>query len=884
MKIAVSFFLFWFISHIFAQEIVVQGRITDSLHQALPYANIMAEAGQQQAPIFTMTDENGKYKLRLLKKYTYKVIVLYMGYQPVSFKVDSLSEGFIKNIVLQPAENQLNEVVIKADIPVKVSQDTITYKTDRFKTGEERKLKDVLKKLPGMEVDKNGNVSVMGKKVSKVLVEGKPFFGGGTQLAVDNIPADAVDKVVAIDDYNSVSFMKGLTDEQKMIINIKLKEGKKRFVFGDMEAGGGTQQSYLGKANLFYYSPKTNVSFIGNLNNTGEVPMNFSDFMRFEGGIADLGKLKSSFQNFRWIMEMIGAENFLQKQNKFGALQWQQDFGNKIEFSTYAIFLNQKIETQQIDVNQYLGTQTFIENRKTTQNQKDINGLVKMHFRYKASVLNYFDMELLGNIKDADFNSLKTSTTEQAVQNIIENQQDKAYHWTNNLAWHRKINRKNTIRFLQNMTFDKNEPLDDWQTNQPVLSQLLTLQPAGIYKIRQNQRNDNKAWNVELKHYWLINNNHHLYTSIGNHLSFQDFYTQSYQTLDDASNYDLSTSGFHNDLQLHLNDLFGGMQYKLRFNGFIVKAGLFAHRYSWQFEGDYQKYKVKQTLLPEFSLHKKIGLKQKLNFTYRLKANIPEVSKYLKFYYLTGFNTVAKGNPELSYEQAHHFNLSFSHFSMANNLNYYLRLQYQRKESSIKNKIVYAGIDYYTSPVLTHFPDQSMNASLYVKKSFKKFYASVKPYWQVNNYHQNIQNQWKNIQNITQSYQFEAGTYFKKYPNIDIGLLQRINRHLIDEQSHRYIQNIPSLSLAYDYKSFNFKTDYQYIHTKDLLIQRSAYHLASISVIYQKENSPWGLELQGQNLFDNRVVRSYHQSEFIISDTDILVQPRIVMLNLHYKL
>ena len=580
----------------------------------------------------------------------------------------------------------------------------------------------------------------------------------------------------------------------------------------------------------------------------------------------------------------MGVEHFLQKQNKFSALQWQQDFGNKIEFSTYAIFLNQQTGTKQININRYLGAQTLIENRQNTQNQKDVNGLAKLHFRYKAGIFNYFDMELSGNIKDANFDSQEKSVVGPTLEKILENQRDKVFHWTNNLAWYRKLNRKNTLRFLQNISIDNNTPFDFWQTNRPVLSQLLALQPASIYKIGQDQRSNSKAWNVELKHYWLINSNHHLYTSIGNHLLFQDFYTHSYQSLDYGSKYDLSSSGFDNDLRLHLNDLFGGLQYKLRFNGFVVKAGLFAHRYSWQFTGDYQKFKFKQALLPEFSFRKKIGLRQKINFEYRLKANIPEVSKYLRYYYLTGFNNITKGNPELRYEQAHHFNLSFSHFSMVNNLNYYLRMQYQYKPKSIKNKIMYAGIDYYASPVLVSFPSQSMSATLYFKKSFKKFYVSIKPHWQVNNYHQSIQNQWKMIQTTTHNYEFKTGTFFKKYPNVDVGLTISLNRHLLEEHNQSYTQNIPFVSLVYDYKSFNFKADYRYVYTKDLLVQRSVYQVASFSLIYQKDNSPWGVELQGQNLFDNRIIKSYQSSEFIISDTDILVQPRIVMLKLRYKL
>ncbi len=108
--------------------------------------------------------------------------------------------------------------------------------------------------------------------------------------------------------------------------------------------------------------------------------------------------------------------------------------------------------------------------------------------------------------------------------------------------------------------------------------------------------------------------------------------------------------------------------------------------------------------------------------------------------------------------------------------------------------------------------------------------------------------------------------------------------YLMNGQNHQYIQNIPSVNLTYDYKNLNFKAAYQYIYTKDLSVNRSAYHIAGFSLIYQKDNSPWGVELQGQNLFDNRVIKSYQQSDFIISDTAILVQPRIVMIKLRYKL
>ena len=93
-------------------------------------------------------------------------------------------------------------------MPVTVKGDTTTFKTEKFITGEERKLKNVLKKLPGVEVDKKGNVTVQGKKVTKMLVDNKKFFGGNSKLAVENIPANAVGDIEVIDNYNEVAFLK----------------------------------------------------------------------------------------------------------------------------------------------------------------------------------------------------------------------------------------------------------------------------------------------------------------------------------------------------------------------------------------------------------------------------------------------------------------------------------------------------------------------------------------------------------------------------------------------------------------------------------------------------------------------------------------------------
>ena len=104
----------------------------------------------------------------------------------------TITKSETKNYTLFERTESLEEVVIEQEMAVVVKEDTIRYKVDQFKTGDERKLRDILKKLPGVEVDREGNVKVNGKEVKKLMIEGQEFFTGDPKLGVNNIPADAI--------------------------------------------------------------------------------------------------------------------------------------------------------------------------------------------------------------------------------------------------------------------------------------------------------------------------------------------------------------------------------------------------------------------------------------------------------------------------------------------------------------------------------------------------------------------------------------------------------------------------------------------------------------------------------------------------------------------
>ena len=202
--------------------------------------------------------------------------------------LDTKEEDITKDYSLQ-YDNALDEVELTYEMPVSIKGDTLVYNADSFKDGTERKLEDVLKKLPGVEVNDDGEIEVEGKVVSKVMVDGKDFFDGDTKLATKNIPSNAVDKVQVLKNYSEVNQLRGVTNNQDNIaLNIKLKEGKKNFWFGNVTAGSGGSSDdeglYLVQPKLFYYSPKYSVNLIGDLNNIGEVAFTRRDYFNFSGG------------------------------------------------------------------------------------------------------------------------------------------------------------------------------------------------------------------------------------------------------------------------------------------------------------------------------------------------------------------------------------------------------------------------------------------------------------------------------------------------------------------------------------------------------------------------------------------------------------------------
>jgi len=482
-KNGVAFLFFIVAFSLNAQTITLKGTVKDSLQNPLAYANVIAKPTDVSKNLrFSITDDDGYYKLELTKNNTYAISVSYMGYKTATFNVLSAT-NVQKNVILKEAPNQLTEVFI--ELPVMVKEDTITYNTKKFVTGEERKLKQVLKKLPGVEVDKDGGVAVLGKKITTLLVEGKKFFGGGTKLAIENIPANAIDKIQVIDNYNKIAFLKNLTDSDEMAMNIILKEDKKEFVFGDTEVGKGNKNFYRTHSNLFYYSPKTNVNFIGNLNNTGEKTFTFKDYLSFQGGVSAFLRGNSSIYNISGsdFGQFMETQDLVSSTNKFGALNVTKVVNSKLDISGYAIFSHSKNKTLIESVNEY---STFTEEKENTSNSKNILGIAKFNIEYAPNIGEQWYFKTQFKRSDNSINNTILATINNNTNSILTYKDEIATYSNQNIEWHKKLSKKHTFSFAVNATFNKNNPTTLWETNQSILLGLIPIIEENKYFLNPN--------------------------------------------------------------------------------------------------------------------------------------------------------------------------------------------------------------------------------------------------------------------------------------------------------------------------------------------------------------------------------------------------------------
>lgn len=271
---------------------MVKGLVTDSLSgKPLTSATInVLDAKDSSLISFSRSKENGSFEVGKLNVGDFILMISYTGFTK-EIKLFSISTGEpLKDFgnIAMAGNSTLDGVVVLAP-PVQIKGDTVEFNAGSFKVLKPNAVvEDLLKRLPGVEVDKDGNIKANGQDVKRVLVDGKEFFGTDPKLATRNLQADMVNKVQVFDRKSDQSQFTGFDDGNlEPTINLTLKEDKRNGVFGRVTGGAGTDSRYQGKANINKFKKGEQLSFIGQANNINQQGFSFMDALSFSG--ANLG-------------------------------------------------------------------------------------------------------------------------------------------------------------------------------------------------------------------------------------------------------------------------------------------------------------------------------------------------------------------------------------------------------------------------------------------------------------------------------------------------------------------------------------------------------------------------------------------------------------------
>ncbi len=901
------------LSNITYAQIKLQGVVKDSIGNPLELANVIAINQKTQAlESYGITNEAGRYKLDLAKNTIYSLQISYIGMKAFKETISTKEIDIAKNVTLV-ADNALDAVELTYEMPVTVKGDTLIYNADSFKNGTERKLEDVLEKLPGVEINDDGQVEVEGKVVNKLMVNGKDFFDGDTKLATKNIPSNAVDKVQVLRNYSEVGQLRNVTNNQDNIaLNIKLKEGKENFWFGNITAGSGASpdnELYLAQPKLFYYSPKFSLNFIGDLNNIGELAITRRDLRGFGGGFRLPSRRSGTSINLgdNGLNFLTSQNNALEIENKLAATNFSYSPNKALDISGFAIFNSSRILSKETSFVQYTDGDLGIPDETTEQNSKEHSnqGLAKLSASYKPNLNNQLDYDVLGRFS-------KDTQNQNQFSSVIgnTNQLDKVtpFSLNQNLNYYYTLNETNIFAFeAQHLIKNEdpfynallvNDPNNNNETNPDDRDAFDTTAEAmgfntllNNYDFAQNRRIKSNQLDAKLDYYNILNAKSNINFTLGTILSKQQFNSNIFQFLDDGSQFNPTpnfNNGFStNDTDYNFSDFYLGAHYTLKAGKFTITPGFSVHAYgnkNSQFGETFKNNFFK--ILPDFETRVQFKKSESLTLRYNMLNQFTDVTRLAQGLVFNNFNSIQYGEPDLQNALSHNISLFYSSFNLFNYTNVFGRISYSKNIDQIRGLTDFENVIRTSSFFNSNFADESVSANGRIQRTFGKIRASLSSSFNFSKINQFVQGRQSVSERFTQSYRPELRTNFRVAPNLRLRYRYSVTDNNLGTSTTKFITNAPSIDFdAYIWKSVTFKTEYTYTNQSSSVQPSQSFETWDASLAYRKDrDAKWEYEIKATNLLDidSRIRNS--ASNLAVFNSETFIQPRFVTFRIRYEI
>ena len=885
-----------------AQEVKLSGVVRDSLAKPLELASLVAiNKASNALDAYTMTDANGNFSLKLKTNTAYKIQVSALGLQTINDSLTTAQTNLIRDYELR-ADIVLDEVVVK--MPVLIRGDTLIYDADSFKNGSERKLEDIIDKLPGVEINDSGQIEVEGKVVNKLMVNGKDFFDGDTKIATKNIPSSTVDKIQVLKNYGEVGQLRGVGNNQDNVaINIKLKQGKESFWFGNVTTGAGdspTEELYLVQPKLFYYSTKYSINFIGDMNNIGEVALSRRDIRGFGGGFRSPSRQSGTSINLgdNSLNFLTNQSNAQRIENKLATGNFSYSPNEKLDLTGFLIFNSSIIDAKENSFIQYTDTRLQIPDETTeeTSEERSNQGLLKLSASYKPNFNNQVDYDILVRASD---DRQQQNVLSSVIGRTAQLEEVTPFSINQNLNYYFTLNEDNIFAFEAQHLLKNEDPFYNANlANDPNGNDAFdrTATALGLatnlngYDLVQNRKIFSNQLDAKLDYYHIINPKSNLNFTLGTILSHQSFESNIFQFLDQGSQLQ-PTPSFNNglatnDVEYNFSDLYLGVHYRFRTGKFTFTPGFSIHAYG---NNNQQNNILVEDnfirFLPDFETRIQIKKGESLTLNYRMQNQFTDVTRLAQGLVLNNYNSIQYGEPDLQNALSHNISLLYSSFNLFNYTNVFARVSYTSNIDQIRSLTNFESIIRTSTFFNSNFADENFNAFGRIQRTFGKIRASLNAAFNYSKINQFIQGAPSLNEGFTQTFTPGIRTNFKVAPNVSLRYRYSVINNDQGSRSTKFIVQSPSIEFdAYIWEKITLVSNYSYTR-QDLGTQVQSFQNWDAGLSYRKDKeAKWEFELKASNILNIDAQVRNSANNLSVFNAQTFIQPRFITLRGVYNL
>ncbi len=684
-KILISLlFLLFLFAEISAQNMKVYGTIADTTNFGLFNASIIAiRLSDSVLTAYTRSNDQGQFNLTTAID-TCRIIISHPRFADKEYLLvgsQSNNDFNLFKISLPNKTLQLKEVTVFAyKEPVYFKGDTLVYTADSFKVKPNAVVEDLLKKLPGIEVAKDGSIKAQGKKIDKVLVDGDEFFGDDATIATKNLAADGV---VSIQVYDKV--VEGSDDAQK-IMDLKLKEGAKKGYFGKLSGGTDMQSFYEGTALFNKFKNKESISFYASAINTPNQGLNWNDSYKYgieSDGVTTVNDGDNMYTYYQGNQKSGIPKNFA------GAINYKNKINSKLKItSNISAKKTNLIELKNSYQQNLFGDTTFFqENKGNNVNKANI-------FNINTNIEYHYDSSLSFSIAPKfSFNNSQNISIDSTffINEMLENiRKTKISNKKNAINLNTEI-RTEFNKSFKNIKRTLSGYYEFENTKSDGDGNLLTSETNAIANnilsnIDQQKINEANNFNhtAQLKYVEPFTNKWRMELSVNNSLSNNYSNRETFNLLN--GEYQLKDSLLSNEFinKRRTTSINTDLVYQVK--KYTIRIGNVARQIAlnnFNISNDLKEKQTNNFLLPKVRARYKLGDAGNLEFSYQTKSQAPSNNQLQPLVDNTNPNNVLIGNALLRPSYEHKLNFGINKFSMIKNTYYNLNLNYSINNNNI---------------------------------------------------------------------------------------------------------------------------------------------------------------------------------------------------------